>query len=246
MALIDCMKKSFLILAILALSLTGRTQSFEGVISYSVKFELKEGFLEKKDQIFEKLKKDGDYYDTLKVFIKNSQYKKIDNSANPKSVIYAPEQNTVYVLEAGFDHAVVIDASKVTTLNLNLPEPSLHYVDSIKHITNVACDILKLSWDDFGEEWYFFNKDVATIDPKLFENHNYNYLNTILNSTGSYPLEIVKSLDGMMSTTMSLVSIEEKELSDELFKIPELKKANKKMNELMGQVTGTQVMKIKN
>jgi hypothetical protein len=49
-----------------------------------------------------------------------------------------------------------------------------------------------------------------------------------------------------MSTTMSLVSIEEQELSDELFKIPELKKANKKMNELMGQVTGTQVMKIKN
>jgi hypothetical protein len=49
-----------------------------------------------------------------------------------------------------------------------------------------------------------------------------------------------------MSTTMSLVSIEEQELSDELFKIPDLNKANKKMNELMGQVTGTQVMKIKN
>jgi hypothetical protein len=156
LALIDYMKKSLLILTLLSLSLIGRTQSFEGVITYSVKFELKEGFLGMKDQIFEKLKKDGDYYDTLKVFIKNNQYKKIDNSANPKSVIYAPEQNIVYVLEAGFDHAVLIDASKVTALNLNLPEPSLHYVDSIKHITNVACDILKLSWEDLGEEWYFF------------------------------------------------------------------------------------------
>ena len=240
------MKKSILILTFLALTLIGRTQSFEGVITYSVQFELKEGFQEMKDQIFEKLKKNGDYYDTLKVFVKHNQYKKTDNSVNPISVIYAPEQNTVYILEEGFDNAILIDASKVTTLNLNLPEPSLHYVDSIKHISNIPCDILKLSWEGFGDEWYFFNRDIAAIDPKLYENHNYNYLNTILNSTGSYPLEIVKSLDGMISTTMSLVSIEERELSDELFKILELKKANKKMNELMGQVTGTQVMKVKN
>lgn len=240
------MKKSLLILSFLALVLTGRTQSFEGVITYTVQFELKEGFPEMKDQILEKLKKDGDYYDTLKVFIKHNQYKKIDNSANPKSVIYSPEENIVYVLEEGFDHAILMDASEVRSLNLNLPEPSFHYVDSIKHIYNIGCDILKLSWQDLGEEWYFFNGDVANIDPKLFENHNYEYLNTILKSTGSYPLEIVKSLDGMMSVTMSAISIEEQELSDALFELPKLKKANKRMNELMGEVTGAHVMKIKN
>lgn len=240
------MKKSFLILLFLVLAQYGRTQSFEGVITYSVEYELKEGFLEMKDQIFEKLKKDGDYYDTVKIFIKENWYKKVDNSDNSKSVIYSPEQNTVYIQQEGFEYVTLIDAGQVTTLNLNLPEPSLQNIDSIKHISGIPCEIMKLDWGEVGEEWYFYNKETAIIDPSLFAKHNYDYLNIILSTTGSYPLEIVKGLDGLMLIRMSMVSLEEQELLQELFKIPELKKANKKMSGVMDQVTGARIMKIKN
>ena len=129
---------------------------------------------------------------------------------------------------------------------MNFPEPDLVNVDSIKFINGIPCDILKLSWENLGEEWYFFNKETAVIEPSLYADHNYEYLNKVLSSTGSYPLEMVKSMNNVMSIRMTLVSIEGGELSDDLFSIPELKKANKKMTKMMDNITGTQVMKIKN
>ena len=224
----------------------GRTQSFEGTITYSVEFEMKGEFVNLKDQIFEKLRNEGGYYDTMKVYIKQGRYKKVDNSLNQKSVIFLPDQNKIYSLEEESEFVAIIDASKIAAINLNFPEPDLVNVDSIKFINGIPCDILKLSWENLGEEWYFFNKETAVIEPSLYADHNYEYLNKVLSSTGSYPLEMVKSMNNVMSIRMTLVSIEGGELSDDLFSIPELKKANKKMTKMMDNITGTQVMKIKN
>ncbi len=241
------MKKSLLIsLILLALALDGRTQSFEGTITYSVEFELKGEFVNLRDQIFEKLRNEGGYYDTIRVHIKQGRYKKVDNSLNQKSVIYLPDENKIYSLERGSNYVSIIDASRIGSINLNVPEPDLLIVDSIKFVNGIPCDILKLSWGKLGEEWYFFNRETAVIRPDLYASHNYEYLNQVLNAAGSYPLEILKSMNNFMSIRMSLISVEEGRLPEGLFIIPELKKANKKMSKMVNELTGAQVMEIKN
>jgi len=207
---------------------------------------MKGEFVNLRDQIFEKLRNEGGYYDTIKVHIKQGKYKKVDNSINQKSIIYLPDLNKIYSLEEGSEFVSIIDASKVAGLNLNLPEPNLLNVDSTKAVNGIPCDILKLSWGNLGEEWYFYNKGTAVVNPELFENHTYEYLNQVLSATGSYPLEVVKSMDNVMSIRMSLILVEEGELPDDLFRIPELKKANKKMSKMVNELTGAQLMEIKN
>ncbi|MGB3466197.1 MAG: hypothetical protein WBA74_13045 [Cyclobacteriaceae bacterium] len=241
------MKGSLLIsLLFITLALESRTQSFEGTITYSVEFELKGEFIHLRDQIFEKLRNEGGYYDTIKVYIKEGKYKKVDNNLHQKSVIYLPEQNKIYSLEKGSEFVSIFDANNTTSIKLNLPEPVLVNVDSVKFINGIPCNILKLSWGNLGEEWYFFNRETAVVDPDLYAGHNYEYLNKILKSTESYPLEIVKSMNNVISIRMTLVSIEESELPEDIFGIPDLKKANKKMTKMIDDITGTQVMKIKN
>lgn len=241
------MKKSLLISLIVFIEiLDGRTQSFEGTITYSVEFEMRGEFVNLRDQIFEKLRDKGGYYDTIRVHIKQDRYKKVYNSINQKSVIYLPDLNKIYSLEELSKFVSIIDASKVASINLNFPEPNLLNVDSIKFVKGIPCNTLKLSWENLGDEWYFYNKETAVIDPELYENHNHEYLNQVLRATGSYPLEMVKSMDNVISIRMSLISVEEGEVSDDLFKIPELKKANKKMSKMVNEMTGGQVMEIKN
>lgn len=222
-----------------------QSQPFEGRITYSVEFEMKGEFSKLKDQIFEKMINEGSYYDTVRVYIKNGKYKKMDNSTNQKAVIYSSEQNKIYSLQKGSEYVAVIDANKTASMNLNFPKPTMAEVDSIKFINGIPCGILKLSWENLGEEWYFFNKETAVVDPNLFAQHNYEYLNKVLDVTGSYPLEIVKSMNDAISIRMTLVSIDDDELKDDLFNIPELKKANRRMTKIMDRLTEGQVMQIK-
>ena len=236
----------FLSFVLFTLSLHAQNETFEGTITYSVEFEMKGQLTNLKDQIIDQLKSEGGYYDTIKIHIKAGKYKKVDNSTNQKSIIYIPDENKIYSLEEGSEFVSIIDASKTTTFNLNLPEPEFSLVDSVKYIKGIPCEALKLSTPNIGEEWYFYNKETAVIAPKLYAKHNYEYLNRILSATGAYPLEILKSMNNMISIRMSFVSVEEVKLSDNIFSIPELKKANKKMSKLMNDLTGAQVMEIKN
>jgi hypothetical protein len=240
------MRKSLLVLFTFLVIQVTQGQSFEGIISYSVDFEFKNDFVPIKDEIFNKLKVDGDYYDTIMIFIKGDQYKKVDNRINPVSIIYSPNNNDIYSLQHGLEYVTIIDANKASVSNLSLPEPIISKVDSSKPINNIFCDAIKLEWDKLGEEWYFYNKEIATIDPDLYAKHNCEYLNLILKTTGSYPLEIVKILNNMMQIRMSFISVQEKKLSDSIFAIPELKKADKKTTKLTYEVSGNKIMKIKN
>lgn len=225
-------------------------QSFEGTLTYKVEFEIKPqkmgGFEITEEQIIEKMKREGEYFDTVTVSIKGGNYTKQDNSGNEKKLVYHSDQNKVFTLQKDFEYVVVTDAARYSNLNVEISEPDIMKLDSVKNIRGVDCRILKLSWDNMGDEYYFYNSETAGIDPKLFSDHNLEYLNQVLEITQAYPLEIVKTVTNFITVTMTMVSISEEAVDESIFDIPELIPAEKDYAEMMQQMTGSDVMKIKN
>ncbi|WP_047451755.1 hypothetical protein, partial [Alistipes sp. ZOR0009] len=152
----------------------------------------------------------------------------------------------IFTLQNNFEYVVITDASKYNSMNIKTEEPKINKNDSTVNVNGNECQLLKLSWGKLGEEYYFFNSNVAKVNPVLFRNHNYEYFNEILKVTNSYPLQIVKTINNFISIKMILVAISEEKVSDSVFKLPELENAEKNYYDMMLKMTGSEVMKIKN
>lgn len=224
-------------------------QSFEGKLIYKVEFDIKTkkigNFEIKKEQVIEKMKKDGNYFDSITVTIKNGNYVKEDNSNAKKRIIYKTDLNKIYTFQKDFDHVVITDAIKHYSMNLNLKEPKIEQIDSLKVINGNKCKLIKLNWDKLGEEYYFYNSEIVKLDSEKFKNHNYEYFNAIINISKSYPLEIVKKVSDLISIKMTLLTMEEIKIDDTLFELPKFEKAEKEYAEMILKITGSEVMKIK-
>ena len=68
------MKKILIIFLLITTAQIVRAQSFEGLITYALSYEVKGKFSSMKDVLMEKLKEKDDYFDTLKVYIKQGNY----------------------------------------------------------------------------------------------------------------------------------------------------------------------------
>ncbi len=244
------MKNTLLIIYSLLAFSVSFGQSFEGKLTYKVEFEVKTKKIGKleitKEQVIEKMKKDGDYFDSLTVTIKNGNYLKEDNSSTKKRIIYKSDVNKIYTFQKDFDHHVVItDAKKHYGMNLNLKEPKIEQIDSLKVINGNNCKLVKVKWDIIGEEYYFYNAEIAKLDLEQLKKHNYEYFNTIIGLTKAYPLEIVKKVGDFMTIRMTLINISEVKIEDSAFALPKFEKAEKEYAEMMLKITGSEVMKIK-
>jgi hypothetical protein len=222
------------------------SQSFEGVLTYSVEFDIKGSLAQLKEQILAKMKRDGEYFDTLSVFIKGGNYLKQDNREEAISIIYRKDLAEIYNFQEDFEYVTIVDASRQHLMGKDFGDPELTEEDTRKEILGFECSLLKLSWPKLGEELYYYNSDVASLDPDLFKSHNFEYLNVILEHTNSYPLEIIKSINEMISIKMILVSIEPKSIDSNKFQIPELENAEDDYANIIKRTTGNLVMKIKN
>ena len=244
------MNKTLFAILTLLISSTAFGQSFEGKLTYKVEFDIKTqkmgGFEIKKEQVIEKMKSEGEYFDTIVVTIKDGNYIKEINSSSKKKIIYKSELNKIFTLQNNFEYVVITDASKYNSMNIKTEEPKINKNDSTVNVNGNECQLLKLSWGKLGEEYYFFNSNVAKVNPVLFRNHNYEYFNEILKVTNSYPLQIVKTINNFISIKMILVAISEEKVSDSVFKLPELENAEKNYYDMMLKMTGSEVMKIKN
>lgn len=238
-------------LAIITLFIGSLTygQSFEGKLTYFVEFDIKSqtfgDFEITKEQIVDKMKKDGDFFDTITITIKEGNYVKEDNSNSKKRILYKSEFNNIYTFQKDFEYVTITDANKFNTMNLDLNEPKIEQIDSLKIINGINCKRIKFSWGKSGEESYYYNSAIAKINPNHFSKHNYEYFNTLIGITSSYPLEIIKTISNIMSIKMTLISILEEKIDDSIFELPKLKKAEKDYSEMMLKITGSKVMKIK-
>jgi hypothetical protein len=225
-------------------------QSFEGTLTYKVEFDIKTqkvgNFEISKEQVIQKMKSDGEYFDEVVLTIKEGSYEKRDNSDAQKRIVYKPDVNKIYTIQKNFEYVVITDASKTNLMKLDLPKPTFKNIDSTKLVNGHECSLLKLTWDKTGNELYFYNSAFLKINSSLFQNHNYEYLNEVLNVTNSYPMEIVKTVSDFITIRMTLVNVSEKEIEDSQFNLPEMTTAEKDYEEMMLKMTGAEVKKIKN
>ncbi|MEM8526963.1 MAG: hypothetical protein AAGG68_20155 [Bacteroidota bacterium] len=106
--------------------------------------------------------------------------------------------------------------------------------------------MVKLTWGNLSDEYHWYNSSKIKLDYNLFQKHNFEYLNKILEVTKAFPLEITKSVGKFMTITMTVDKIEEMEIEEKTFEIPELKKSKRKGDKYVEKMTGNKIMKIKN
>ena len=127
-----------------------------------------------------------------------------------------------------------------------MPEPTFEKIDSTKIVNGHECSLLQLNYDKTGTELYFYNSEFIKIDPSLFQNHNYEYLNEVLKVTNSYPMEIVKTMNDFITIRITLKNISQENIDHSHFNLPEMTEAENDYAEMMIKMTGADVMKIKN
>ena len=221
------------------------TQSFEGTLTYRVDYVFSKQLSDDiRAKIIETLKEKGEYFDSLIVSIKDGNYIKIDNAPNGKKILYRSESNKLYFFTKSSNVVLVTKAESYEPAKLNLPKPRIRTNNSLEKIGEYDCKLISLTWEGFGQEEYYYSDSILPINPSSFQNHNYEYLNLILNHTKHYPIKIVKKSKGLVTINMQLINIDPIQVSN--FEVPELKKASKKDSELVNQLTGYDVMVIKN
>lgn len=246
------MKYIIIAISIVFIQGTLKGQNFEGKVTYKVNFEIDEekyGELGiKKEMIVEKMKKEGEYYDKITYYFQKGNYIKEDNSTKNKRIIYKSDENLIYLFEQNSEYVTIVKGEKPSVLNTEFDNSSveINELDSIKMIGNESCKLVMLNWGELSSEYYWYNPSKLNINSELFKNHNYEYLNKILTKTNSFPLEITKSVGKLMKITMTVEEIEEIDLDEKIFEIPELKKPKRKGDKYLEELIGNKVMKIKN
>lgn len=242
------MKKTILLLLLMLSNILVNAQSFEGTVSYKIDFEFDSLALSKMggtmEMMEEQMKANGEYFDTIKISIKDGNYIKEDNAKLTKRIIYKSEVNKIYIFQKDFDHVIITDATNYSAINLSHDEPEIIVSDSVRIINDIECTAVVMKWKGIGEEYYFFNPEILSLDASLFSKHNYEYLNTLLNISNAYPIEIIKTLNQFVTIKMTLIDYKKEKIDGAAFDLPKLKKANKEYANMMKKMTGSDVMKI--
>ena len=234
-------KLLLLVIATLSVNVS-KGQSFNGTLVYKVTYHFSAQFnKELKVKTIEALRNKGEFFDTLIITIQDGNYFKTDNAPNGKQLTYLAAQNKLYFFTKNSNIVLTTDASSLYPIHVKLPEPRKEFSDSSFVVGNWPCKKLSLIWDSIGQETYYYNKSIAPLEPDLFKNHNYEYLNQVIASTEAYPIKMVKSLNNIMEISIELLSIDNNTTELKLFNLPPLKKANKKQREIIGQITGYEV-----
>lgn len=239
---------SLLVFLALTVWANSYAQSFEGVLTYKVEFQITEmdfgGMTITKEQILEKMKSEGEFFEQMRITIKEGNYlKEVDSDLNQK-IIYLSSENKTYTLDDSSEYVAIGNASKVMFMDLDVGKPTIELRENADTINGIVCSALIYTWGT-GKEEYYFNSSTATIDPKLFASHKYEYLNEILQTTKSYPLKIVKSVSDFIKVTMTVTDILEESVDEHVFDLPEFTNPEKDVAEFMKAITGCDVMKIK-
>ncbi|TKC00676.1 hypothetical protein [Pedobacter cryophilus] len=218
--------KQILVTIIILTSTLSYGQSFEGTLTYVANLEVSKKLEEmgmSKKIILDKMRSEGSWSDTIRTSYKQGDYYNLTNN-NPRTwAVYKSETNKIYSMQdgAGSDICTVTDASVDLEFKMTGKMPHIYKLDSTAIVEGVKCNIVRVKWKS-GVYDYYFNSTKLTVDPLLFTTHIYDGWAEFLKISKSLPLKIVKSTNGMMEVTMTLVSIKPEAIKDELFSIPTL------------------------
>lgn len=221
--------KLFLILLFSA-SLS-QAQSFQGTLTYVTDFELSEKVKAMgitKESLLDKMIKEGSWSDTVRMTYKQGNYYCLPNKEPKSFSIYKAETNKIYMIDEETGICKIKDASIDYEFQLTGHKPVIKKLDTVVVINGNKCDVVRVKWD--GEEYhYYYNPLKLKVNPELFSRHLYDGWAEFLKISKALPVRLVKVTKGMMTVTMTLVDVKEKEVNSNLFKIPALV-ADKELN----------------
>lgn len=218
--------RQILILIIFFTSRLSYGQSFEGTLTYVSDFEVSEKLVKMdmtKQKLLEKMKQDGSWSDTIRTSYKRGNYYTLLNSKQKSWAIYIADSNKIYSMQEGeaSDICTVTDASIDLEFAITGKMPTIQKLDTTVDVNGVPCNIVRVRWKS-GTHDYYYNSTKLIVNPLLFEKHIYDGWADFLKISKSLPIRIVKSTNGMITITMTLVSEKKEIIEDKLFSIPTL------------------------
>ncbi len=219
-------------------------QSFEGVLKYKMTIETDKA-LEKagltKEMIIDKMKEEGVFLEEEIISYKGGNYCISSIAGKKISSVYRKDKNKIYAFEEGTDICAVTDASIDAETKLLGKKPEITILDTTAVIYNKPCKIVRVKWNTSYYD-YYFSQDFLTMDPELYANHVYDGWAEYLKISKSLPLQIVKSVNGMMRIISTLEDVQVKPVDDALFALPKMT-ADKDVK--IPMASGKTIMRIK-
>ncbi len=236
--------KRFLIGIFLFTSTLLSAQSFEGTLTYKMDFEVSEKIAKmgmNKEMLLKKMKEEGSWSDTLKMYYKGGNYYGLISN-NPKSwSFYNAATNKIYAMVENSDICTVTDASMDTEQEMTGALPIITKLDTTVVVNGINCSIVRIKWKS-GTTDNYYNSSKLIADPALYANHKFEGWEDYLKISHALPLKIVRGLAGMMVVTITLVSEKAEPISDKLFVVPVLV-ADKALNPV--KLPNREIMRIK-
>jgi hypothetical protein len=236
------MKKIIVLFSFLLLVTVSYSQSFEGVLTYKMDFELSEKMKKMgmtKEMLMQKMKADGSLSDSIKVAYKGGDYRTM--FAPKKWSIYKAETNKIYTFDEAEDPeiCVVTDAAIDLESEYTGKMPEIEKLKTTADINGVTCEIVMVKWKS-GAYQYIYNAADLKVNPDLFSKHIYDGWAGFLKISKALPVRIIKDAGGM-SITLDLVKKETKKIDNAMLTIPKLA-ADEDLNAL--KTKNMEVMKI--
>ena len=229
-----------------AITVSSYSQSFEGTLTYIVDLDVLPEFIEKtgidKETLLNKMKEEDEWSDTIRITYKGGNYHMSLN--NGKScAIYLSSSNKLYLITLSgedSDVCVVADASVDKEYAMFGEMPKIEKLDTQVVVNEINCSIVRVKWKA-GVQDYYYNSEMFSVNPSLFKKHIHDGLSQFLEISKALPIQIVKEVNGMTRSTMTLIYSESKSVDDSLFTIPKLVKDKKTYMKLYN----TEIMRVK-
>ncbi len=197
------------------------SQDFEGIIEYEVMFKNPMSDLVSDEDFFEKL---GFEKITQQYYYKGSQYKSVIKETG-LTQHYEPKKQRLYSYVEGQKTASWTDVTKAVLMQSADEETNIvtiEELDLVDTILGVPCKSIRVSTSMMVTTYYF--SDQYKVDYQRFKGHKYGAWEDYLKKACTLPLKYESIVMGLMHTESIAVSIKEKALSDEVFKLPKFKK----------------------
>jgi hypothetical protein len=198
------MNRLFLIfLVAVSLSFTS-SNSFEGMLIYSINYESKSSNVSSSQ--LNSLMGTKQYY-----AIKDGNYKSVFNGSFIKLQIYRSDENRNYSLTAKSDTLYYEDYSKNKDKAL-----SYEIKKNQDTIMGVPCDLIIVKAEK-SKTSYYFNSSYK-VNPELFKGHNYGNWYYMVSKTKALPLKTVMETEQFIMTSIA-TEVKPMQLKDNVFEI---------------------------
>ncbi|EZH75248.1 hypothetical protein ATO12_00285 [Aquimarina atlantica] len=162
--------------------------------------------------------------DTIIGYVRERKYAMTNNAKGDlgaMKMIFLLDENIMYIEYEKSDTIRMSRIDKIPGELLKMEENN----DDVKNVLGDKCSSIRLEYKDsrYGLETrstHYFNPKYR-LNKEAYQNHKYGYWNLFVDKSGSISVRNEDNLYPIYKSVMEAFSIEEKEVSDELFKISE-------------------------